>query len=94
MKTKILFCLMLLIWGNCSLVVVGQNDYWFQKGQKANDPVKKIKYFTKSIEKEDSDTSAYDYRAKAKFDLQDYQGAIADFDKAIEQNALYATAYK
>ena len=26
--------------------VIGQNDYWFQKGVKAKKPVKKIEYFT------------------------------------------------
>jgi len=50
MKKKILVFLMLLLLGNCTLVLMGQNDYWFQKGVKAKKPVKKIEYFTKSIE--------------------------------------------
>jgi len=39
--------------------VIGQNDYWFQKGVKANKPVKKIEYFTKSIEMEGAAAETY-----------------------------------
>ena len=59
MKAKILFCLMLLILGSCSLVVVGQDDYWFQKGIKTKNPDKKIEYFTKSIEMEGAKAETY-----------------------------------
>lgn len=59
MKTKILVCLMLLILGNCSLAVMGQDDYWFQKGIKTKNPDKKIEYFTKSIEMEGAKAETY-----------------------------------
>ncbi len=39
--------------------VMGQNDYWFQKGVKVKKPVKKIEYFTKSIEMERAAAETY-----------------------------------
>jgi tetratricopeptide (TPR) repeat protein len=39
--------------------VFGQNDYWFQKGVKVKKPVKKIEYFTKSIEMEGAAAETY-----------------------------------
>ena len=39
--------------------VIGQNDYWFQKGVKAKKPVNKIEYFTKSIEMESAAAETY-----------------------------------
>lgn len=39
--------------------VIGQNDHWFQKGVKAKKPVKKIEYFTKSIELEGAAAETY-----------------------------------
>ena len=45
--------------------VMGQNDYWFQKGVKVKKPVKKIEYFTKSIEMERAAAETYLNRGKA-----------------------------
>ncbi|WP_081581087.1 tetratricopeptide repeat protein [Synechococcus sp. PCC 7502] len=39
-------------------------------------------------------TLAYNNRGKAKYFLKDYQGAIADFIKAIEIDPKFAQAYK
>ena len=39
------------------------------------------------------ETLAYNNRGNAKSDLQDYQGAIADYTKAIEINPQLAPAY-
>ena len=36
---------------------------------------------------------AYNNRGSAKFNLKDYQGAIEDYDKAIELDPNYAKAY-
>jgi tetratricopeptide (TPR) repeat protein len=69
MKTKILVCLILLILGNCSLVVRGQGDYWFNKGQKAKKPEKKIEYFTKSIEIEGAKAETFLNRGDAYWSL-------------------------
>ena len=48
---------------------------------------------TKAIELNPNYAKAYYNRGIAKFDLQDYKGAIADYTKAIELNPNYAKAY-
>lgn len=66
------------------MVLCAQNDYWFQKGVNAANPNEKIEYFTKSIEKELANAATYFKRGLVKNDLQDFQGAIADYSKVIE----------
>lgn len=56
--------------------VMGQNDYWFQKGVKVNKPVKKIEYFTKSIEMEGAAAETYLNRGDVYWGL-----AIGGLDK-------------
>ena len=45
-----------------------------------------LQTLTKAIELNPNDAKAYYNRGLAKSDLQDYKGAIADFNKAIELN--------
>jgi tetratricopeptide (TPR) repeat protein len=52
-----------------------------------------IKEFSKLIELQPKNASAYNNRGMAKLDLEDYHGAIADFTKAIQINTKYAKAY-
>ena len=49
--------------------VMGQNDYWFQKGVKGKKPVKKIEYFTKSIELERAAAETYLNRGDVYYSL-------------------------
>jgi tetratricopeptide (TPR) repeat protein len=56
--------------------VMGQNDYWFQKGVKVNKPVKKIECFTKSIEMEGAAAETYLNRGDVYWGL-----AIGGLDK-------------
>jgi len=49
--------------------VIGQNDYWFEKGVKVNKPVKKIEYFTKSIEMEGAAAETYLNRGDVYYSL-------------------------
>ena len=49
--------------------VIGQNDYWFKKGVKAKKPVKKIEYFTKSIEMETATAETYLNRGDVYYSL-------------------------
>lgn len=94
MREKILVFLILLLLGNCSLVLMGQNDYWFSKGVKAKKPVKKIEYFTKSIEMEGAAAETYLNRGDVYWNLaQDAMSnprsvvIVFDKDKAGFHNA-------
>jgi tetratricopeptide (TPR) repeat protein len=49
--------------------VMAQNDYWFLKGVKAKKPVKKIEYFTKSIEMEGAAAETYLNRGDVYYSL-------------------------
>ena len=54
---KILYTLLIVF--SLAGGMIGQNDYWFQKGMKAKKPVKKIEFFTKSLELEETETETY-----------------------------------
>jgi tetratricopeptide (TPR) repeat protein len=82
MKTKIIFITILKVFWD--IAGFSQDDYWFKKGVDTEDPKEKIEYFTKEIEESGSSFATYINRGVAKGELQDYQGAIADYNKAIE----------
>jgi len=63
-KLYILFIAIFLAGG-----VIGQNDYWFEKGVKAKKPVKKIEYFTNSIELEKAAAETYLNRGDVYYSL-------------------------
>ncbi|MGD1008267.1 MAG: trypsin-like peptidase domain-containing protein, partial [Ignavibacteriaceae bacterium] len=52
-----------------------------------------IDYFTNYLIKYPNDANAYSNRGIAKADLEDYRGAIQDYNQAIEINPNYAGAY-
>jgi tetratricopeptide (TPR) repeat protein len=54
------------------------------KRQQRKLDLKAIVKYTKIIESNPKNIKAYLLRAKAKYNLKDYSGAIADYDKAIE----------
>ncbi|MFH0948067.1 MAG: tetratricopeptide repeat protein [Elusimicrobiota bacterium] len=64
-------------------------DYYFNRGVNAKDPQSKIKYFSKAIEKWNYRTSnknksnVYINRGVAYAIIEDYDGAISDFTKAL-----------
>jgi tetratricopeptide (TPR) repeat protein len=103
MRAKILACSMLLVLGNGSLVVRGQDDYWFQKALKARQPDKKIEYFTKSIKTEGAKVVTYLNRGDVYWNLAidaAYNSHLVvivfDKDKAYFHNAklMYDEAKK
>lgn len=61
----------------------GQANKFLRQGLKTTDLKEKIEFFTKAIELEPKKLDAYFYRAIAKNDLGDYNGAIVDYSKII-----------
>ena len=87
------FSLLLLLFSLFVNFSYAQNDYnyWFQLGYNATTPQEKIHYYNKSIELYSGETWAFNNRGYAKFKLGDFQGAIADYNNAIQldpQNAI------
>ncbi len=69
---------------------------WFNKGYLAKDYDEKINCYTNAIElfTDDNDkATAYYNRGVVKHNKDDYDGAIADYSKAIELKPDYAKAY-
>lgn len=91
MKTKILFSLLILIFN--SVLLLGQNDSWLQKGYNAPNSKEKIKCFTKSIEEESATIEAYFSRAGAELEIKDYLGAVSDYTRIIEMDSNDAGAF-
>lgn len=60
---------------------------------KAGNYAEAITNFTKAIEIYSNYAEAYSFRARAKYNLQDNNGAINDANKAIELNPDYEPAY-
>ena len=91
MKLKLLLLLLLL---TDSLLVVGQDKDWFKKGLETPDPVKKIEYYTNSIDADGATAVTYNNRGTAYRSLKEYDKALADFTSALQLNPLYFFAYK
>lgn len=52
-----------------------------------------LKIYSKAIELEPKDMMGYFYRGMVKYDLNDYNGAIADYNTAIKIDAGFSMAY-
>ena len=74
-----LISLMLL---SCSNVFSQTAEEWHNKGDKKSDQ----QDYSKAIEADSNDADTYNSRGIAKANIEDYKGAIADFNKAIEIN--------
>ena len=76
----------------------GTPKYYFQKGKKAfkrGDRDDAIAYYSRVIKlEEDLVAEAYNKRGVVKASLENYSGAIADYDKAIKLKPDYAEAHK
>jgi tetratricopeptide (TPR) repeat protein len=70
------------------IVKVGQNALYF------DDYVLSIQYFNRAIAAKPYLAQPYFYRAIAKLNLEDYQGAEADASEAIERNPFIPEAYE
>lgn len=68
------------------LLAIGQANKLFRQGLRATDPKEKINLFTQVIDLEPKNLDAYFYRALAKNDIGDFNGAILDYTKIIFYN--------
>jgi hypothetical protein len=80
-----------------SLPQVSDNEFaaglWFSLGCLANDPDRKVSFYTKAIELNAEYAGAFSNRALARLDLRDIQGAVTDLDEAIRLQPEFAGAY-
>ena len=53
-----------------------------------------IQDYSKAIEIDSNNATAYNNRGHTKYQLQDFTGAIEDYSRAIAINPKYSTAYK
>lgn len=81
MKTKIILLFIVLM---IPMLLFAQKGKWLRKGSNASYPQKMIEYFTKSIELEDFNATAYYCRGYVYLLIEQYNNAIADFDSSIE----------
>ncbi len=65
------------------LLAIGQVNKFFRQGIRTTNLKEKIELFSKVITLEPKNFDAYFYRAIAKNDLGDYNGAIVDYSKII-----------
>ncbi|MDO5969518.1 tetratricopeptide repeat protein [Flavivirga aquimarina] len=77
-RTTIIVLLML-----CHFTTYGQANKFFRQAVRATDLNQKIDLYSKVIDLEPKNLDAYFYRALAKNDLGDYNGAIVDYSKII-----------
>lgn len=70
------------------MLQVGRNALYFE------DYVLSIQYFNQIIAAKPHLARPYFYRALAKYNLDDYEGAISDASKAIERNPFLTDAYE
>jgi tetratricopeptide (TPR) repeat protein len=65
------------------LLSFGQANKFFRQGQRSTDPKEQIDLFSKAIDLDSKHLDAYFYRAIAKDNIGDYNGAILDYTKVI-----------
>jgi tetratricopeptide (TPR) repeat protein len=69
-------------------------EKWLEKGNETDNNLLKINFYTKAIELGyEPLQNAYYIRGDAKDSLQDYEGAIQDYDQAISLQPDFAIAY-
>jgi len=74
-------------WNTDRIMAIGQNALYFE------DYVLSIQYFNQVIKIKPYLAEPYIYRAIAKIELGDYQGADQDCSEAIERNPFMPQAY-
>jgi len=74
-------------WNTDRILTIGRNALYFE------DYVLSIQYFNQVIKIKPYLADPYMYRAIAKIQLGDYQGALADADEAIERNPFVPQAF-
>ena len=72
---------------NQNLIEIGLNYF------KENNFAKSVSTFSKYLENDNNNTDVLFYRALAKSELNDFYGALSDYDKIIELNSNYPMHY-
>lgn len=77
----------------CPLLSIGQTNKLLRQGMKSTNSNEQINLFTQVIELDPKNLDAYFYRGLAKYNLEDYTGAILDYTKVIFYNPDADTYY-
>jgi tetratricopeptide (TPR) repeat protein len=68
-------------------------EYYFNKGQEANDPQEKIMFYNQAINLNPKYAPAFNYRGNAYFTKKYYDLALEDYNTAISLDQSYAYPY-